>query len=154
MRNQRGKPECQSTRVSLLFVFHVFGSLARNQRLTSAGITQQSGTSAEPVRNESYVDISGYRRRGWAAGIGRRAPAVGRRLLGAGCWALDAGRAPGTRRRALAAGRRLLHTAGKKHNHIYNNIYRLGCILVFGEVFENQICDWFLRRPSDLGFML
>ena len=29
-----------------------------NQCVTSAGISQQCGTSAEPVRNESYVDIS------------------------------------------------------------------------------------------------
>ena len=32
----------------------------RNQCVTSAGITQQCGTSAEPVRNESCVDIGGY----------------------------------------------------------------------------------------------
>ena len=51
VRNQCGKPERQSSHVSLLFVFHVFGSLVRNQCVTSAGISQQCGTSAEPVRN-------------------------------------------------------------------------------------------------------
>ena len=61
MRNQCGKPERQSSHVSLLFVFHVFGSLVRNQCVTSAGISQQCGTSAEPVRNESHVDISGFK---------------------------------------------------------------------------------------------
>ena len=44
------------------FVFHAYGSLVRNQCLTSAGIIQQCGTSAEPVRNESYVDITGLNR--------------------------------------------------------------------------------------------
>ena len=53
VRNQCGKPERQSSHVSLLFVFHVFGILVRNQCVTSAGIIQQCGTSAEPVRNES-----------------------------------------------------------------------------------------------------
>ena len=53
MRNQCGKPERQSSHVSLLFVFHVFGTLVRNQCVTSAGISQQCGTSAEPVRNET-----------------------------------------------------------------------------------------------------
>ena len=58
--------------------------MVRNQCVTSAGISQQCGTSAEPVRNESYVDISGYWWWGWAVGIGWW-------VLAVGCWVLSAG---------------------------------------------------------------
>ena len=70
------------------FVFHVFGSLVRNQCVTSAGITQQCGTSAEPVRSESCVDIGGYLWWAWVVGGGRWVVGAGCWVLGAGCWVL------------------------------------------------------------------
>ena len=87
VRNQCGPVRKSVQSCFIAFVFHVFGSLVRNQCVTSA----ESLNSAEPVRNQCamnhvliLVDIGGDGG-WWAVGVGWW-------VLRVGCWVLGASR--------------------------------------------------------------